>query len=313
MAAAPQELSIQPGPNGTTLVNVGQTVLAIARYTGSGGVVPGGSPFGGTPASLPGVIQAENFDNGGEGSGYHTSNLINHTGNLYRTSGVTIENSGDVGGGYNVGFLYAGDSLTYTVNFSASFTYDFSARVADVGTGASFHLQLDGLNVTGTLATPDTGGYQTYQTVTRPSIAVTAGTHTLQLVMDSNNAFGYAGNFNSFAFSPSAIQNPGTISGNVYHDTNGNGIRDNGEAAFPGQQVYLDIPGIGHFVPGDPTPTADAVGNYTFTNVPAGNYLVRITVPSGTTQTQPGAIFAYQYYIQLAGGANILGKDFGLQ
>jgi uncharacterized repeat protein (TIGR03803 family) len=103
-----------------------------------------------------------------------------------------------------------------------------------------------------------------------------------------------------------------SISGTVYNDVNGNGLRDNGEPAAAGQQVYLDIPGIGHFVNGDPATTTDGNGAYSFTGIPAANYLVRLTVPNSNTQTQPGAIYAYQYYIQLGAGATITGKDFGL-
>jgi hypothetical protein len=38
-------------------------------------VLPASTPFAATPAAIPGVVQAEDFDNGGEGIGYHNINI----------------------------------------------------------------------------------------------------------------------------------------------------------------------------------------------------------------------------------------------
>ena len=45
-------------------------------------VLPNGTPYGGTPISVPGTIQAENYDNGGEGIAYHDMDANNQ---FYRT------------------------------------------------------------------------------------------------------------------------------------------------------------------------------------------------------------------------------------
>ena len=66
-----------------------------------------------------------------------------------------------------------------------------------------------------------------------------------------------------------------SIAGTVYNDTNANHQRDAGEVVVVGQQVYLDLQGIDSFVAGDPTATTNANGAYSFTNLAAGNYLVR--------------------------------------
>src|SRR5262245_25991576 len=73
--------------------------------------------------ALPGVIEAENFDNGGAGISYADTTLDN-SGGQYRATGVDIEATADAGGGYSVGWAFAGEWLEYTVNVGAAGTYD---------------------------------------------------------------------------------------------------------------------------------------------------------------------------------------------
>ena len=306
--------ALYAGPNGTTLATIQNTDhLEIDRYTGdAAGPGPGSgeTPYLGSPAAIPGRIEAENFDSGGEGVGYHTTNPQNFSGNLYRTSGVTVENAG--GGGFNVGFLHAGEYLNYTVNVASSGTYDFSARLADAGPGALFHVEVDGVNVTGGLAVPDTGGYQNYQLITRSGVTLNAGQHVVRIVFDANNANGFAGNFDYLQFSSPGGPNAGTgvISGTVFNDTNLDGIKQAGEAPIAGRQVYLDIPGIGHFVAGDPVSTTDANGQYSFSGLAPTNYLVRVVQQAGTVVDSP--VYGGDYFIQLGVNPSSTGKDFGI-
>ena len=44
---------------------------------------PGQAPYNGTAAAIPGIIEAENYDEGGEGIAYHDNDPGN-TGNVYR-------------------------------------------------------------------------------------------------------------------------------------------------------------------------------------------------------------------------------------
>ncbi len=52
------------------------------------------------------------------------------------------------------------------MNITTAGTYTLSARVAATAAGKTFHVELDGVNVSGTLTVPNTGGWQTWQTVT---------------------------------------------------------------------------------------------------------------------------------------------------
>ena len=51
-------------------------------------------PYGGTPAAVPGVVQAENYDTGGQGVAYNVTST-NGTGNSYRSDGIDLETTSD--------------------------------------------------------------------------------------------------------------------------------------------------------------------------------------------------------------------------
>src|SRR4051812_6947279 len=54
---------------GTVVVSVGVTAQAAVRSAGSG--PSRNTPYGGTARSLRGIVQAEDFDAGGQGVAYH--------------------------------------------------------------------------------------------------------------------------------------------------------------------------------------------------------------------------------------------------
>src|SRR5207237_10706793 len=81
--------------------------------------------YGGMPAAVPGQIEAENFDNGGQGVAYSDTTAGNY-GGQYRNTDVDIETTTDTGGGYDVGWIAAGEWLNYTVNVASAGTYTLS-------------------------------------------------------------------------------------------------------------------------------------------------------------------------------------------
>ncbi len=79
----------------------------------------------------------------------------------------------------------------------------------------------------------------------------------------------------------------------VFFDANGDGDRDPGEPGLPGVTVTLLNPDTTtalqtNGVPFPPVVT-DANGNYVFSSVPEGDYIVKITAPSGLVATVGGA------------------------
>jgi uncharacterized delta-60 repeat protein len=107
---------------------------------------------------------------------------------------------------------------------------------------------------------------------------------------------------------------PGTsISGTVFNDANGNGVRDPGEAGVAGQVVYLDRQGINQIVAGDSVDITADDGAYTFKGLAPANYIVRTLTQPGQTHTAPPPQFGGFYWIPYGSGPTITGKDFGLR
>jgi hypothetical protein len=182
--------------------------LTLAPYSST----PIGSldtPYWGIASSAGAPIQAEDYDQGGNGNGYHTTATSN-AGGAYRTyEKVGIQATTDTGGGYNVGYTVAGEWLDYTVNVAQGGTYSIQFRVASAQTtGGKFHLNIDGVNVTGSITAPNTGATQTYQTVTINNVNIAAGQHTLRLVMDSVGTGSYVANFNWIKLVPVSVSAP---------------------------------------------------------------------------------------------------------
>ena len=92
----------------------------------------------------------------------------------------------DAGGGYSLGYVSSGEWLAYRCRRPATADYTLDARVASAGPGGAFHVEVDGIDVTGAMVVPNTGGWQTWQTIAAPGIPLTAGPHLVRVVVDSN-------------------------------------------------------------------------------------------------------------------------------
>src|SRR4029453_8003063 len=160
-----------------TIVTPSSDSTYTARFSAS---TPSSTPFNGTPTALPGVLQVENFDEGASRAGYSDTTAEN-SGNQYRTTGVDVEAT--AGGGFNVGWAFAGEWLKYTVSVGSAGTYDLEFRVASNGAGGSFHVEANGVNVTGPMTVPDTGGWQTWSTIRRSAVNLAGGARVWRLVV----------------------------------------------------------------------------------------------------------------------------------
>jgi hypothetical protein len=156
---------------------------------------------------LPGTFQAENFDEGGQFVAYYDTSSGNK-GGVYRAADVDLASTADAGGGYYVGWTKAGEWLKYTVNVTTAGTYPLETRLANLGTGGKFHVEVDGVDKTGPLAIPNTGSWDTYQTFSTPAISFTAGQHVIRVVFDAAGTGGGVGNYNWFRISASSPPPP---------------------------------------------------------------------------------------------------------
>jgi len=141
----------------------------------------------GIPAIIPGRVFCKNFDEGGEGFGFHdatTGNLgVTNGGqsNFYRDGDVDTETSSDGGSGFSVGYIDAGEWLEYSVNVSYTGNYLLGFRVASASTAntAAMGITIDGMTLINTLSVPNTGGWSTWSTVNQ-QIQLSAGSHVLR-------------------------------------------------------------------------------------------------------------------------------------
>jgi hypothetical protein len=98
-------------------------------------------------------------------------------------AGVDVEATTDAGGGQNVGWIDAGDWMSYDVNIPAAGTYRFDYRVASPNSNMTLRLEKDGgATQLGSVTIPNTGGWQTWgnvsHTVTLPAGAYSIGIAT---------------------------------------------------------------------------------------------------------------------------------------
>jgi len=159
------------------------------------------APFLGKPVATNQIIEAENYDLGGSNVAYHVTKTVTVPGNAYRPGdAVGVQAGGS--NGWDVGYTTAGEWLQYTISVPTAGLYSFRARVANISTGGLFHATVDSVNVTGSMAVPNTGAWQTYQIISTGNIQLAAGTHLLRIVLDRAGSSGTVGNFDCFEFVP---------------------------------------------------------------------------------------------------------------
>ncbi len=166
--------------------------------------VPVQTPYGGSAVKAlltgPTTIQAENFDNGGEGISYHDLDAANLGNNAYRPgTGVDIYLAGSV---REVIGTKAGEWMEYTVSMASAGTYTLGARVASLGGGGKFHIEVDGSNKTGTLTVADTKSWTTFANVAGKGVSLAAGNHVIRVVMETAGAGSEVANFDSIIVWP---------------------------------------------------------------------------------------------------------------
>ncbi|MDF1548671.1 MAG: carbohydrate-binding protein [Bacteroidales bacterium] len=125
--------------------------------------------------NIPGKIQAEDY---------------------FYNSGFGEEPTTDAGGGVNLGWTNVGDYLDYYISVDNGGNYEVSYRVAAESTAGQLEMQLLGDEITTlhVIDLPVTGGWQTWETVTK-AVQLPQGQHTIRLLVKKTEF-----NFNWFEF-----------------------------------------------------------------------------------------------------------------
>ena len=160
--------------------------------------------FNGTK-TIPGTIEAEDYDAGGEGLTYHDYETSNNGGAYRLSESVDVEPCSE--GGHNVGWTVGGEYLEYTVNVETAGEYVVDIRYASSDATGFIDLSFERAGVgTGDVALAPTGGWQTYATTTTSPMFLEAGPQVLRISI-LNGGF----NLNYVEFR-SAGSSPGTSS-----------------------------------------------------------------------------------------------------
>ena len=119
------------------------------------------------------LIQAEDY------TAFSDSDARNR-GGKYREDSVDIQVTGDVGGGFNIGWTEVGEYLEYEVELGAG-NYGLFTRVSSARNTGAYTISLDGI-VIGSDAVANTGGWQDYETHGLGQFNIPrGGTYTIRL------------------------------------------------------------------------------------------------------------------------------------
>ena len=154
----------------------------------------GGQPGTGQPWAISdsGVtrVEAEFYDQGGEGVAHHDDGSRNGDTSFRPADNVDVQGANDTGGGYNIGWIGNDEWVEYSIDVQTAGTYDLTLRAAssnDNPGDAKFvidgtPLANDG-TVLGTIDVIGTGGWQSYQTFSLSGITLAAGPQILRIEM----------------------------------------------------------------------------------------------------------------------------------
>ena len=148
------------------------------------------SPYGGMAHSIPGVIELEEYDEGGNGFAYaddSPGSSVTPTVNYRTEEDVDVESCSDDGGGYNLGWTTAGEWLEYTVDVAAAGEYDLDLRVASDGAGKTVSISMNGTNIASDVSIPNTTGWQVWETITVKGITLEAGKQIMRLTIGNTD------------------------------------------------------------------------------------------------------------------------------
>lgn len=182
--------TVPVGGNTVTISGSGISVATTGTPAPPPPIVPppttltGPQPYSGKPKVMPGYVEAEKFDRGGEGVAYHDKVKGNAGGQFRPGEDVDIITLDGIAGSYVVNNFQTGEWLLYTIKVPTSGVYDLDLRASTTFPNSAYHVEIDGKNVTGTITLRSTGGWTNYRWVGNKSVSLTAGKHVLKIVAD---------------------------------------------------------------------------------------------------------------------------------
>lgn len=129
-----------------------------------------GTPFKG-PHYVPGTLEAEDFDEGGEGISWHDATSTNQGSDYRPNCNVDIERH------YSIGFTENGEWLNYTIEVNRDGAYTVRTYCCGPNGNGSFHLEVDGQVQTRALPAPVVSDWGDFSQYAEAVIQLKAGKH----------------------------------------------------------------------------------------------------------------------------------------
>ena len=189
--------------------------------------------------NIPATLEAENFDGGGQNISYHiisgNTNSAAYRSNPVEAVGVQAHSMAS--NGYVVSEAAAGEWLEYTVNSPFTRKYDIGVRYASAVGGGKFHIEIDGVDVTGQMTVTATGTQTTFRNLTARGVTVNAGRHVVRLALDADSPDGcgcLVGNFDALRFTPTLFDYDGDGRADIslFRPSDGNWYLNGSSAGF---------------------------------------------------------------------------------
>lgn len=147
-----------------------------------GGFEADGAAIAGKAVSLPGKIEAENYDLGGSRVSFYDKSSANE-GGFYRKDAVDIValDSADLSKGYALGYTQAGEWLEYTVNIEKTSKFTVEVQMATASEKAGVQLFIDNKAVSDSIIAKQGEDWSNYTAVQAKLGEIAAGEHVLKL------------------------------------------------------------------------------------------------------------------------------------
>lgn len=148
-------------------------------YFTSNSVIVPQTPYEGVAQQIPGKIEFENYDEGGQNRAYYDSDMENQGGE-YREDRVDIVSNDK---GYSIGHTMTDEWLEYTINVKETKAYDYEARVSSGLDGSGFQLLMDNQPITGKIEVPNTEDWDTYVEIQGTTSEISEGEHIMKALI----------------------------------------------------------------------------------------------------------------------------------
>jgi hypothetical protein len=155
-------------------------------------------------------LQFENFTCGGEGIAYHDADPTNNGGQYRPDEAVDIRVIISPRNGHFVGWTETGEWLKYKIWTSVPLVISSQyVYVSSSTNSGQFHLEIDDVDVTGTINVPNTGGEQNWGSVDKYiNTYLEPGPHTIKLVIENGGGNFDVVHFNSGTLTPTPTYTP---------------------------------------------------------------------------------------------------------